>query len=130
RPEVRAALSPTGRGQAVRHSATVGAPLLYTAWRQTRGEDVRVLRTALPLTAVAENVAHLRRLLVAGLLAAMLLGLATSLVLSRRLLRRIQRLVAFARAVAGGAPAPYLAPERRDDPASSRRSSRTWRARW
>jgi len=115
RPEVRAALSPTGRGQAVRHSATVGAPLLYTAWRQTRGDAVRVVRTALPLTAVAENVAHLRRLLVAGLLAAMLLGLATSLVLSRRLLRRIQRLVAFARAVAGGAPAPYLAPERRDD---------------
>src|SRR5437899_3009621 len=115
RPEVRAALSPTGRGQAVRHSATVGAPLLYTAWRQTRGDAVRVVRTALPLTAVAENVAHLRRLLVIGLLAAMLLGLATSLVLSRRVLRRIQRLVAFARAVAGGAPAPYLAPERRDD---------------
>src|SRR5206468_1429652 len=114
RPEVRAALA-AGRGQAVRHSATVGAQLLYTAWRETHGDAVRVVRTALPLTAVAENVAHLRRLLVSGLLAAMLLGLATSLVLSRRVLRRIQRLVGFARAVAGGAPAPYLAPERRDD---------------
>ncbi|TMB17696.1 MAG: PAS domain-containing protein [Deltaproteobacteria bacterium] len=114
RPEVKDALT-MGRGQAVRHSATVGALLLYTAWLQTRADAVRVVRTALPLTAVAENVAHLRRLLVIGLLAAMLLGLATSLVLSRRVLRRIQRLVAFARAVAGGAPAPYLAPERRDD---------------
>src|SRR5207253_1582352 len=114
RPEVRAALA-TGQGRAVRQSGTIGVRLLYTAWRQTRGEGVRVVRTALPLTAVAKNVAHLRRLLVGGLLAAMLLGLATSLVLSRRLLRRIQRLVAFARAVAGGAPAPYLAPERRDD---------------
>ena len=114
RPEFRAALA-TGQGRAVRQSGTIGVRLLYTAWRQTRGEGVRVVRTALPLTAVAKNVAHLRRLLIGGLLAAMLLGLATSLVLSRRLLRRIQRLVAFARAVAGGAPAPYLAPERRDD---------------
>jgi len=114
RPEFRAALA-NGQGRAVRQSGTIGVRLLYTAWRQTRGEGVRVVRTALPLTAVAKNVAHLRRLLVGGLLAAMLLGLATSLVLSRRLLRRIQRLVAFARAVAGGAPAPYLAPERRDD---------------
>jgi len=114
RPEVKDALA-NGHGQKVRHSATLGVRLLYTAWRQTHGDAVRVVRTALPLTAVAENVAHLRWLLVMGLLAAMLLGLATSLVLSRRVLRRIQRLVAFARAVAGGAPAPYLAPERRDD---------------
>ncbi len=114
RPEVRAALK-NGQGRAVRQSGTIGVLLLYTAWRETRGDAVRVVRTALPLTAVAGNVAHLRRLLVIGLLAAMLLGLATSLVLSRRVLRRIQRLVGFARAVAGGAPAPYLAPERRDD---------------
>src|SRR6266481_639806 len=114
RPEVRAALE-NGQGRAVRQSRTIGVLLLYTAWRETRGDAVRVVRTALPLTAVTGNVAHLRQLLVIGLLAAMLLGLATSLVLSRRVLRRIQRLVGFARAVAGGAPAPYLAPQRRDD---------------
>src|SRR5439155_1400585 len=101
RPEVKDALA-NGHGQKVRHSATLGVRLLYTAWRQTHGDAVRVVRTALPLTAVAENVAHLRRLLAIGLFAAMLLGLATSLVLSRRVLRRIQRLVAFSRAVAGG----------------------------
>src|SRR5439155_539279 len=82
---------------------------------QTRGTELRVVRTALPLTSVVENVAHLRRLLLAGLLAAALLGLAAALLVSRRLLRRIQRLVDFARTLASGAPAPYLAPERRDD---------------
>ena len=114
RPEIRAALA-HGEGQAVRDSGTVGARLLYTAWRQTRGEEVRVVRTALPLTAVTANVAHLRRLLVFGMLAAVLVGLASALVLSRRLLRRIRRLVGFARTLADGAPTPYLAPERDDD---------------
>ena len=114
RPEVRAALA-SGSGRAVRHSATVGMRLLYTAWRQTHGDAVRIVRTALPLTAVEASVAHVRRLLLLGLLAATLLGLGSALVLSRRLLQRIQRLVAFARALAGGGPAPYLAPERRDD---------------
>ncbi len=114
RPEIRAALA-TGHGQAARQSGTVGMRLLYAAWRQTRGDAVRIVRTALPLTTVEASVAHLRRLLLLGLLAAMLLGLASALVLSRRLLQRIQRLVAFARTLAGGGPAPYLAPERRDD---------------
>src|SRR5207247_9171452 len=88
---------------------------LYPAWRQTHGDETRVVRTALPLTSVAENVAHLRGLLLAGLLAAALLGLVAAILVSRRLLRRIQRLVDFARTLASGAPAPYLAPERRDD---------------
>src|SRR5207249_2460466 len=42
RPEVRKALE-TGRGQEVRHSVTVGARLLYTAWRQTHGDALRVV---------------------------------------------------------------------------------------
>jgi two-component system phosphate regulon sensor histidine kinase PhoR len=114
RPEIRAALA-YGSGQSVRHSATVGARLLYAAWRQTRGSEVRIVRTALPLTTVAENVGELRRLLLAGILVAALLGLLAALILSRGMLRRIQRLVAFAGELAAGAPAPYLAPERSDD---------------
>jgi two-component system phosphate regulon sensor histidine kinase PhoR len=50
-----------------------------------------------------------------SILPAALLGLAVALVVSRRLLRRIQHLVAFARRLAAGLPAPYLAPERDDD---------------
>ena len=114
RPEIRAALA-SGSGRAVRFSATVGAELLYTASRQTRDGEMRVVRTALPLTAVAANVAHLRRLLLGGLFAALLLGLGVALVASRPLLRRVQRLVGFARTLASGGPAPYLAAERRDD---------------
>jgi two-component system phosphate regulon sensor histidine kinase PhoR len=114
RPEVRAALG-SGSGRAVRYSMTVGSRLLYTAWRQARGGETRVIRTAMPLTAVAANVAHLRRLVLLGLLAALLCGLGAALVVSRRLLRRIQRLVAFARTLASDAPTPYLAAERRDD---------------
>jgi two-component system phosphate regulon sensor histidine kinase PhoR len=114
RPEIRAALR-EGSGRAVRFSATLGARLLYTAWRQTRGDDVRIVRSAIPLVTVAANVAQLRRLLLVGLLLALLLGLAVAIVASRRLLRRVQRLVAFARTLASGAPPPYLAAERADD---------------
>ena len=114
RPEVQDALT-TGRGKSVRWSTTVDVRLLYTAWRQTRGDDVRIVRVALPLRTLAANVAHLRRLLVAGIVAAATLGLAAALVLSRRMLRRVHRLVAFARRLAGGEPTPYLVPERGDE---------------
>jgi len=114
RPEFKAALK-DGSGRAIRNSATIGERLLYAAWRQTRGRDVRVVRTAIPLTAVTANAAHVRHAVLVGLLVALVLGLAVALVVSRRLLRRIQRLVHFARVLASGAPPPYLAAERADD---------------
>jgi len=114
RPEIRAALD-TGTGQWKRWSTTVRSRLLYAAWRETRGDDVRIVRIALPLTAVEANVAHLRRLLVAGMLVAVALGLGAALVLSRRMLRRVRRLVGFARRLAAGEPPPYLVAERADD---------------
>ncbi|TMA34746.1 MAG: HAMP domain-containing protein [Deltaproteobacteria bacterium] len=114
RPEVQDALA-TGRGKSVRRSTTLDMRLLYTAWRQTRGNDVRIVRTALLLRTLAANVAHLRRLLVAGIVAAAALGLAAALILSRRMLRRVHRLVTFARRLADGESAPYLVPERGDE---------------
>src|SRR5438477_6781222 len=42
RPEVRAALK-DGQGRAVRQSGTIGVLLLYTAWREMRGDAVRVV---------------------------------------------------------------------------------------
>src|SRR2546427_511230 len=77
--------------------------------------EARVVGTALPLTTVAEGVAHLQYLVLVGLLVAALLGLVAAVALSRGMLRRIQRLVAFARDLAAGAPAPYIGPERDDD---------------
>ena len=114
RPEVHAALT-TGSGRSVRDSTTIGMRLLYGAWLERRDDEVRVVRAALPLTTVASNVAHLRRLLFGGIVAAALLGLAAALALSRRMLRRLRRLVAFARRLASGGPPPYLAPERGDE---------------
>jgi two-component system phosphate regulon sensor histidine kinase PhoR len=114
RPEVREALA-AGTGWSVRASGTVGERLLYTAWRQTRGTEVRIIRAAVPLTRVSAKVAQLQRAVLVGIGAAMLIGLTAALALSRRMLRRIQRLVTFARHLAAGEAAPYLAPERQDD---------------
>jgi two-component system, OmpR family, phosphate regulon sensor histidine kinase PhoR len=114
RPEVRDALA-LGSGHSIRPSATVHIRLLYVAWRQDKNGQVRVVRTSFPLTSVTESVGHLRRLILLGILVAAFLGLIAALILSRRLLRRIDRLVTFARLIAAGEPSPYLAPERSDD---------------
>jgi two-component system phosphate regulon sensor histidine kinase PhoR len=114
RPEIRAALA-GGTGQSVRFSGTVQMPMLYVAWRDQRGDDTRVVRTSMPLTAVQHGVAQLRRGVLLGICAAALFGLGAALVLSRRILRRIHRLVGFARVIAAGEPPPYLGPERTDE---------------
>jgi two-component system phosphate regulon sensor histidine kinase PhoR len=113
-PEVLAALA-EGSARSVRFGASADTRLLYVAWRQGRGEAVRVVRVAVPITAVEEGSADVRRVAVIGFLAAALLALATAALLSRGMLRRIRRLVGFAQRVAAGVPAPYLAAERRDD---------------
>ncbi len=114
RPEIQEALM-RATGRSVRHSATVGTDLLYVAWRQERGRDVRVVRASMPLTTVIEHIADLRRLLLLGIVMAALLGLLAALVLSRGMLGRIERLVRFARALASGETPLYLTAERADD---------------
>lgn len=114
RPEIRSAFD-SGAGESTRWSSTVGQRMLYVAWRQANGADVRVIRTAVPLTAVGESMGTLTRSLLAAVALATLLGLLAALLLSRRMLRRIERLVSFARALAASEPAPYIAPERLDD---------------
>ncbi len=114
RPEVIAALE-TGNGRSVRHSATVGADLLYTAWRDAKDGGVRVVRVSFPLTKVAARVARLRRVLFSGIAAGVGVGLVGALFLSRRMLRRIRRLVDFASRLARGEQAPYLVQEQNDD---------------
>jgi two-component system, OmpR family, phosphate regulon sensor histidine kinase PhoR len=114
RPEVHAALL-DGEGHGTRPSDTLHRPLLYSAWRQDRGPERRVVRLALSLSTVEALSLHFRRLVLLSIVPAVLIGLLVALVLSRGMLRRIQRLVSFARQLAGGGPAPYLGPERRDD---------------
>lgn len=114
RPEVRAALE-TGHGHAVRWSKTLDERLLYAAWRQDRGADRRVVRIAVPVASLGEHLLRLRAPIVMGILAAIALGVAVAWLLSSAMVRRIQRLVRFAQALADGTPAPPLGPERADE---------------
>src|SRR5207247_1083232 len=66
RPEIRAALA-GGIGRDLRTSASVGAPLLYTALPVRDGpRTVGVLRLALPLSVVPSSYAELHRVMLAG----------------------------------------------------------------
>jgi two-component system phosphate regulon sensor histidine kinase PhoR len=89
RPEIQQALT-TGLGVARRYSTTVSADMLYVAVpvRNSDQSTLSVVRFALPLTEVRDQLATVRRIaLVAfgvGLFAASALAWGVSLVLSRR----------------------------------------------
>ncbi len=114
RPEIQAALH-DGQGHAVRRSETVGRRLLYAAWLQERGDERRVVRIAVPLSSITEHLLGLRGPVFTGLAVAAGLGFLVAWLLSGAMLRRIQRLVRFAAALAHGTPPPPLGPERNDD---------------
>jgi two-component system phosphate regulon sensor histidine kinase PhoR len=86
RPEVVDALQ-SGVGVARRHSATVGTDLLYAAVT-VRNPRIAVVRLALPLTDVDDQVATVGRSLLSALVVALLcalgMGWLSSHVLSRR----------------------------------------------
>lgn len=114
RPEVRDAWR-AGAGHAVRWSATVDRRLLYVAWQQTREGDARLVRIAVPMRSVTEHLLRLRAPVVVGIASAAALGVIAAWLLSGAMVRRIQRLVRFAGALAAGTEAPPLGPERNDD---------------
>jgi two-component system phosphate regulon sensor histidine kinase PhoR len=112
--EVRRALT-EGVGRAERSEGPVGERLLFAAVRQARGGTTRVVRVAVPLDALTGPVADAWRMFAGAVAGGALLALAVALALSRRMLRRLQRLVGFAGRLAAGEAPPYLAPERADD---------------
>ncbi len=89
RPEVREALA-TGLGIARRHSTTVNIDMLYVAVpvHSAAGPALAVVRLALPLIEIREQLAAVRRYaavaMAAGLLTALLLSWTVSAVVSRR----------------------------------------------
>lgn len=101
RPEVVAAFS-AGTGSSVRYSTTVKHDLLYRAYRQSQGDAQRVVRVAVSLSEIQAVTHSFGRALLAGLLLALVLGLAVAYYFSRRLSVRVNRLVEFSRAVAQG----------------------------
>jgi len=101
RPEVTAAFS-AGTGSSVRYSTTVKHDLLYRAFRQTQGDEQRIVRVAVSLSEIQGITHSFGRALLAGMLLALVLGLGVAYYFSRRLSARVNRLVEFSRAVAQG----------------------------
>ena len=102
RPEIRQAFA-RGEGQSIRHSVTINRDLLYFAARlPVRGASPVVLRFALPLQTVdQEMLGFRRRLWLASLVMLLVTGLA-SLLISRSFSSRVERLRLFSRRVAEG----------------------------
>ena len=102
RPEIRDAFA-NGAGQSIRHSVTINRDLLYYAVRLS-AENVSpvVLRFALPLQAVDEEILQFRRRLwLASLIMLFVTGMA-SLLISRSFSARVERLQMFSQRVAEG----------------------------
>lgn len=102
RPEIREALA-NGDGLSVRHSVTINRDLLYYAARfSTPSGTPVVLRFALPVRTVNDEVwAFRRRLWLSSLIVFLVAGMA-SLLISRTFSRRVERLQSFSRRVADG----------------------------
>jgi two-component system phosphate regulon sensor histidine kinase PhoR len=102
RPEIREALA-NGEGQSVRHSVTINRELLYYAARYSApGGPLVVLRFAIPVGAVNEEIWTFRRGLWLSSLIMLVVAGAVSLLISRSFSRRVERLQSFSRRVAEG----------------------------
>jgi two-component system phosphate regulon sensor histidine kinase PhoR len=100
RPEILAAR--TGQpGIAQRYSTTVDTDLLYVAV-QAAHPDVAFVRLALPLTAVDEELAAIRRLAFLSLLAAVPVALVIAWISSTAVARRVQAIADVARRYSAG----------------------------
>jgi two-component system phosphate regulon sensor histidine kinase PhoR len=114
RPEVRAALA--GRpGRDLRASATVGAPLLYTAVPLMDGAAVAgVLRLALPVGAVTDSRARVAEVLWLGAGVALLVAFGIGVFVAGRVTRPIVEMQSVARLMSEGhfdARAPTRSPD-------------------
>jgi two-component system phosphate regulon sensor histidine kinase PhoR len=100
RPEVVSARR-HGRGTARRFSTTLGTDMLYVAVRAGHPE-VAVVRLALPLTEIDEQLAGIRALALAALAASVPVALGLAWLVSAALSRRVQAIAAVARRYAEG----------------------------
>jgi two-component system phosphate regulon sensor histidine kinase PhoR len=102
RPEIREAFA-KGQGQSIRHSVTINRDLLYYAARfSVPGGSPVVLRFALPLQTVDEEMREFRRRLWLASLMMLLVTGTAALLVSRFFSKRVERLRMFSRRVAEG----------------------------
>lgn len=115
RPEIAEALR-TGSGTMLLYGTTERDEQLYRAFRQTSGEQTRIVRIAVPLKEIAPVIGAFRRTLLTGLLLAAAAGLVLAWAFSYYLTRRLQRLVQFSEQVAQGSfPQNAIPTSRRDE---------------
>jgi two-component system, OmpR family, phosphate regulon sensor histidine kinase PhoR len=100
RPEIVAARA-QGQGVARRYSTTIDTDLLYVAVRASHPE-VAFVRLALPLTAIDEELAAIRRLTMLSLLAVVPVALVASWISSVALARRVQAIADVAQRYSEG----------------------------
>src|SRR6267143_1929210 len=102
RPEVRAALA-GGIGRDLRTSASVGAPLLYTALPVRDGpRTIGVLRLALPLSVVTSSYAELHRVMLAGGLLALAVAAGIGIFVAGRVTQPVVEMQEIARRMSEG----------------------------
>ena len=101
RPEVIQALE-TGQGSSVRFSHTVGYDMLYTAVLFPGQQPIAIIRLAMPLTQVQDNVRHLQTVLLTATLVTTLLASLLAAWIAGRTSRPILQLTQAVRRVASG----------------------------
>jgi two-component system phosphate regulon sensor histidine kinase PhoR len=102
RPEIQDAIA-KGEGSSQRHSVTLNRELLYYAVKQNAGAGPPVvLRFALPLRNLDEVIASFRQSLWLASFIILLLAGTASLLVSRGVSERVERLKEFSRRVAEG----------------------------
>ncbi len=127
RPEIREALA-AGEGRAIRFSHTVNRDLLYLAIRCELphapgvAEGPTVIRVAIPLALIDEELVGFRRRLWSASLVIFLLAGGISLLVSRALTRRIALLKCLSERVARGDFRPMPVERRGDELADLGRS--------
>ncbi|MEK7477616.1 MAG: ATP-binding protein [Candidatus Coatesbacteria bacterium] len=104
RPEILAARE-AGAGVATRWSHTLGVDMMYVAVAIGRkGRLLGYARAALPLTAVRDRLAHVRTLVILGVLIATAGGLMLGFLFARSVTRPLTALTEAAESIAGGGP--------------------------
>jgi len=102
RPEIIAALA-SGQGSSTRFSHTVGYQMIYTAVRMIRdGQVLGIVRMALPLREVEENVVHINRILMTITLVAIGLTVLLATLIADRTTRPIRQLTQAVRQISRG----------------------------
>jgi two-component system phosphate regulon sensor histidine kinase PhoR len=103
RPEVQAAVA-SGLGVARRYSSSVHSEMLYVAVpvRNAAAPDLQVVRLAMPLTEVQEQLAIVRGVMPAALLAGSAVALALSWIMASLLATRVRAISAMTERYATG----------------------------